>query len=561
VKNLSRQELMQKLVQAKQEHAALGKKYQRNIEALQASTRLLKEKDEGMLSLQEFLEEVFYRAKLDGSLLELSPSIYKVSGYHPEELIGHNVLDYYADPEQRDDYIIALQSKGAVREFPIELIAKDGHLINFSMNSRIVFQNGQAAYIEGAMTDQTENFRLLNELKKARDEALGASKAKSDFLAIMSHELRTPIHGLMGMLGLLGEEKLNERQREYLSSAEYSVQVLRDQVNNILDLSKVEAGMMELQKQRFDMTLCVREVVSMLAFQASEKGLIFETIWENSPHFVMGDVVRLQQILLNLLGNAIKFTTSGFVRLRISQQASSFHVLHFSVEDSGVGLSESEQATVFEPFTQVDVSTTRHHAGTGLGTTIAQRLIHLMGGEIRVRSELGKGSQFHFFVTLDACEEGSVHGTWDAFQLKRKDIEPEQVASVNVLRGDKKRVLLADDDPIGLKIVSKALIRHGFEVMTAKNGLVALEMATHYAYDLILLDMQMPHLDGASVTEKIRHIERQEKSEPVPIIGLSAHALDAVRKRCEEVGMNAFLVKPIQMDDVLLVLEEEYSRT
>jgi len=560
VKHLNQQELLQRLAEAEQAYAALEVKYQKSCQALEASRQLLKVKDEGMQSLQDFLEEVFYRAKMDGELLELSPSIYKVSGYHAEELIGRNVLDYYASKSQREDYLAALERTGSVRNFPIELVAKDGHIINFSMNSRVVFQDGQAAYIEGAMTDQTAHFQLLDQLREARDEALVASNAKSDFLAIMSHELRTPIHGLMGALTLLRDEALSETQREYVAYAEQSVQTLSHQVNNILDLSKVEAGMMTLHFERFDLLSCVRDVVSILAFEAAEKNLSFHVTWKNSPRFIHGDAMRLRQILLNLLGNAIKFTECGFVRLCISYTPESPNILNFDVEDSGIGLSESEQQSVFDAFTQVDTSTTRHHAGTGLGTTIAQRLIHLMGGEIRVISEAGEGSSFHFFIdiqnkgeTLNTAE--MLSDVWDVYQLKDECSESEKDEYVPPAQIIKQRVLLADDDPIGLKIVSKALKRHGFDVVSVKDGNEALTMARQHRFNLIILDMQMPYLDGASVTEKIRAMEKQSRSEPTSIIGLSAHALETVRQRCEDVGMNDFLIKPIQMDEVLQILK------
>ncbi|MDQ6973715.1 MAG: ATP-binding protein, partial [Mariprofundaceae bacterium] len=489
MEHLTKQELIQQLTQEKQKNLALEKKYQRNIRALETSSRLLKEKDESILSLQVFLEEVFYRAKLDGTLLEISPSIDTVSGYSPQELVGRNVLDFYENPVQRNLYISALKKSGSVRDFPIELIAKDGHIINFSMNSRIVYRGEKPSYIEGAMTDQTERFRLLRDLEKARDDALVASKAKSDFLAVISHELRTPIHGLMGMLGLLAEENLSKSQREYVSAAEHSVRALRYQVSNILDLCKVEAGMMVLHPQRFDLLLCVREVVHMLTFQAAEKELKFTVVWKHAPQFVVGDAVRLKQILLNLLDNAIKFTSSGFVCLSISQTTTSSQRLCFTIKDSGIGLSTAQQASVFEPFTQVDSSTTRLHAGTGLGTTIAQRLVNLMGGEIGVHSKLGEGSQFHFSLDMQSCEGEYIDDTWDVFHLTFDYKSPSKSSKPCLERFENKCILLADDDPISLKVIKKGFMRRGLNVMTAKDGLTALDMALRYHYDLILLDM------------------------------------------------------------------------
>ena len=559
--DLSRDARIQRIEALQKDNEALEQRCQQYAQELENTQWLLRRQQEHMHSLQNFLEEVAYKAKLDGELMELSPSIEKISGYRVDELVGTNVLDYYLHAEQRDGYVRALREQGEVREYPIVLRTKDGREINFSMNSRIVSGNShEEAYIEGVMTDRTEHFRLLDALKKARDDALVASKAKSDFLATMSHELRTPIHGVMGMLDFLSQETLTDAQKEYVSSAQYSAKVLHDQVNNILDLSKVESGAMQLTSEMFSLKICAYTALNTLIYQAKEKGLSLTCVWEHVPECIQGDALRLRQILLNLLGNAIKFTQTGFVRLHFD--GTSEGQLRIAVEDSGIGLSASEQARVFEPFTQGDSSTTRLYQGTGLGTTIAKKLVALMGGDLQVQSEKGQGSCFYCSLPLLPASEQRLWDTWDMMEFRLREELPlrgEKPMTQHAMHGLK--VLVADDDPIGLKIIRRNLLRSGCAVTTAVNGREAWQWAQKQTYDLILLDMQMPYWDGVAVTKAIRAREVEHKEEPVPIIGLSAHALDEVVARCMQAGMTTFLIKPIQMDAVLDVLEQQCQIT
>jgi len=522
---------------------------------LQEEISFLQGKVDRMSGMQDFLEEVFYRAALDGLLLELSPSIYKVSGYLPEELVGTNVLDYYENPTEREAYIQALHQQGEVRDFPIALRAKDGRPIKFSMNSRLVMREGEAPCIEGAMTDQTERFMLLEALRTARDDALVASKAKSDFLAVMSHELRTPIHGLMGMQALMREEPLSPSQREYLAAAEYSVKALHGLVNNILDLSKVEAGMVELSPEMFELYDTMQEILAPWVYQAREKGLHLWCEFYEVPKRITMDKARLRQVLINLVGNAVKFTEKGFVRVVVTTDDEK-QAIHFEVEDSGIGLSQEDLMVIFEPFTQADSSTTRNYQGTGLGTTIAQRLVSLMGGEIQAQSQLGHGSCFSFSLPMIWAGGLLSNCTLHLQNLTEPPVVASEQLSVQPMGVGGLRVLLADDDVIGLKIVCKALVRAGFEVTTVADGLTALSLAKEGEYDVLLLDIQMPGLDGASVTEQFRAFEKESGREPIPIIGLSAHAMDEIERQCHQVGMNAFISKPVAMRDVLEVLQK-----
>ena len=377
-----------------------------------------------------------------------------------------------------------------------------------------------------------------SEIQRLLQEAREASRLKTEFLANMSHEIRTPMNGVLGMLQLTEGTQLSPEQRNFVDMAKRSAESLLSLLNEILDLSKVESGFLELDEQPFLLRDFINQICFLLEPNARGKGIQLEGLVDAElPARIIGDGNRLQQVLLNLIGNAVKFTDSGFVKLKVSKGTE--NNLHFLVEDSGIGIAPEKQALIFDAFRQADGSTTRRFGGTGLGLSISQKLVMLMGGTILVESEVGLGSRFSFSIPLKAANEN--------------DAMLEPVAPTEPTSPQKLQILLAEDNRVNQVVVTKLLERQGHCVTLAVDGALAVEAMRRQNFDLILMDIHMPVLDGIRATEKIREIEL-ESGKRIPIVALSAGVLAEERKRCFDAGMNAFLGKPVRETELLEML-------
>ncbi len=514
--------------------------------------------------LADNLFDVIWTMNLDGRFTYVSPSVERMTGFSPSEFVSLPWEELYPSGSLtlvQQGFVDAKENVQAglpvdFRSRVLQMRCKDGSIKWVEVvASALPDGDGRTSELLGVTRDISErkqaelalretNVELRQATAKTRElaeRAEAASAAKSDFLATMSHEIRTPMNGVIGMTGLLLDTQLNSEQRRYANTIHASGEALLVLLNDILDFSKMEAGKLTLEAVDFELTVMLDELAAPLAARAREKGLTLKCeVGPEVPSRLRGNPGRLRQVLSNLAGNAVKFTDRGEIHLQASvlEQTETDFLLRFTVRDTGIGIPLEKQQKLFQKFTQADASTTRRYGGTGLGLAIAKDLAELMGGQIGVTSTLGSGSEFWFTVRLRRQLMRDLRGDVSATVGFSR-------AAVPAIHRRGARILVVEDNAVNQEVALGILRKLGLRADAVGDGAEAVELLKTLSYDLVLMDMQMPEMDGLEATRIIRDPESSVLSHCVPVIAMTANAMRGDRERCLDAGMNAYVAKPI----------------
>jgi len=472
-----------------------------------------------------------------------NPFTERMLGMTREELFNKPVEELYPKEEWQKIRRLNIRASGIHADLETKIYKKGGSVLDITISISILKDaHGKIVGSIGIMQDITERRLVREMLIQSKLAAEEANKAKSLFLASMSHEVRTPMNAIIGMIDLTLETHLEEEQKENLMVAKDAADNLLGLLNDILDLSRVESGRITLENIEFHLPNVLNSVCKGMGVTIKDKDIeMIIDIGSDVPELVEGDPVRIRQLITNLMNNAIKFTPKGKITtsVKVVSRTKDNVVLLFSVKDEGVGIPKSSQEKIFEVFTQADDSTTRRFGGTGLGLAICKRLVEMMGGKIWVESEESKGSTFNFTGNFSEVEKESRHTL-----LYKKEPGGEKKSAEEILKGKGVRVLMAEDNLVNQKIATRILEKQGVEVQSVVNGKEAIELMHKEKFDCILMDSQMPELDGIEATKIIREDETRT-GHHIPIIALTARAMADDRKKFLEAGMDGYVAKPI----------------
>lgn len=495
----------------------------------------------------ESFQDIYFRATIDGEITMISPSVKEATGYLPKEVIGKQIISFFETTKYQGKLIRELLRFGSVKNFEAELItSQDVHLRVIS-NIRLIFdKKGRPIGVDGVVRDITSLKKAEEDLIKAKEIAERSLKVKERFLANMSHEIRTPMNGIIGMIDLLMDTSLNLEQRDYVFTIKKSSQILLTILNDILDLSKLEAGKMDLKLSPISIQQTIEKLYGLFISQANTKHIQLHYILdENLPEYVLADETRLLQILSNLTSNAIKFTDSGKVTVwaKTIEKKGSISVIEFSVQDSGIGIANTNLTKLFKSFNQLDNSSSKSYAGTGLGLSISKELTKLMDGDIGVESEVGKGSRFWFTIKVEKTTDVPINE--DGHSLSISD---------NHFADKEPYVLLVDDNAVNQRVASVILTKSGCKVDIASNGYEAIDkVKMNHNYDIVLMDIQMPQMDGITAT---KHIKKLGIENLPPIVAMTAYSMKDDEDRLKDAGLDDYLPKPITSDVLINKVKE-----
>ncbi len=497
-------------------------------------------------------QDIYLQADLAGRITLLSPSVQEITGYLPEEIIGRNIEDFIPQDQSLSHLIRDLIRKKSIKNFETPLRKKNGEYIQSISNIRLATDENQRPMgIVGVVRDITELKNATEEVLLAKELAERSLRVKESFLANMSHEIRTPMNGVIGMLDLMMATRLNEEQHEYMYTIRKSSETLMYILNDILDLSKIEAGKMELQFRSTNLRSTIEKVYTLFLQQANTRGNTLEyNIDAQIPPFLLADETRLLQIVSNLTSNAIKFTEDGRVSLYISllDRIEDLCTLKFEVRDTGIGIDQEKVKLLFNSFSQLDNSSSKSYAGTGLGLSISKELSHLMGGEIGVNSSPGEGSNFWFTIQAKATNK----------QPYQEESAPYEFVAGNQFGQREPQILVVDDNVVNRSVASKILEKAGCHVFLAQSGSESIHFLQRKAkeeqkLDLIFMDIQMPDMDGVQATSRIRALNLPHLP---PIVAMTAYSMKEDRDKFISKGLDDYIPKPIKAQSLINKVKE-----
>lgn len=549
----------------------------RALAQLRTGEEKLRRAEENYRSIFENVAEGIFQIDSEGRFINANPAVARIYGYESVAELTEKVVGFgracQTDPTRRTALLDDLSSASRVTNFESEIFRADGTVAWISESIHAVrAPTGECLYYEGTVHDITGQRYAAAAQAQARDEAVKSAEIKSDFLSTMSHEIRTPMHGIIGMTGLLLNTALNPEQEELVRLIASCGDNLLSLINNALDFSKIEAGCLELDNQPFALRPCLKEVIDLLSVQASNKNLTLACeVDPRIPEVLVSDLTRVRQILFNLISNSMKFTPPGG-RVDVAVTGHQLNetvenhghvgaidpwMFHFTVRDTGEGIPEEKLHRLFRPFSQVDATISRKHGGTGLGLAICHRLCEMLGGAIWLESELGTGSNFEFTVKAAAVPGAVDPQSADlpppaaaAPAIPPPKPEPVAEAPMRPLK-----ILLAEDNPVNQRVALGLLRQIGYTASTVWNGLDAIQALQKEPYDVVLMDVQMPEMDGLEATREIRRLWPDGPRRPY-IIAMTANAMTGDREKCLDAGMDEYVSKPVKANRLKSALEQ-----